>query len=81
MPTQTWFDLAVPVVDKYKLLTTSFMITAVPHRTRRRNPYVLQRSHTHDMHQAGADGQGPHRQLDRCPRSSPTWRRLPPLSA
>ena len=27
---QTWFDLAAPVVDKYKLLTTSFMITAVP---------------------------------------------------
>ena len=27
---QTWFDLAAPVVDKYKLLTTSFMITALP---------------------------------------------------
>lgn len=54
---QTWFDLAVPVVDKYKLLTTSFMITAY-----RQDPapsaYVLRRSHTHDMHQAGANGQG-----------------------
>ena len=25
---QTWFDLAAPVVDKYRVLTTSFMITA-----------------------------------------------------
>ncbi len=54
---QTWFDLAAPVVDKYKLLTTSFMITA--HRQDPApNAYVLRRSHTHDMHQAGANGQG-----------------------
>ncbi len=54
---QTWFDLAVPVVDKYKVLTTSFMITAY-----RQDPppniYVLRRSHTHDMHRAGANGDG-----------------------
>ncbi|MDW4573617.1 polysaccharide deacetylase family protein [Microbacterium sp. M3] len=54
---QTWFDLAVPVVDKYKVLTTSFMITAY-----RQDPapstYVLRRSHTHDMHKAGANGDG-----------------------
>lgn len=54
---QTWFDLAVPVIDKYKLLSTSFMITAY-----RQDPppsmYVLRRSHTHDMHQAGANGEG-----------------------
>lgn len=54
---QTWFDLAAPIVDKYKVLTTSFMITAY-----RQDPppsmYVLRRSHTHDMHQAGADGKG-----------------------
>jgi peptidoglycan/xylan/chitin deacetylase (PgdA/CDA1 family) len=54
---QTWFDLAAPVVDKYKLLTTSFMITAY-RQDAAPNPYVLRRSHTHDMHQAGADGQG-----------------------
>ena len=24
---QTWFELAAPIVDKYKVLTTSFMIT------------------------------------------------------
>jgi hypothetical protein len=54
---QTWFDLAAPVVDKYKLLTTSFMITAY-RQDAAPNPYVLRRSHTHDMHQAGANGQG-----------------------
>ena len=54
---QTWFDLAAPVVEKYQLLTTSFMVTAY-----RSDPppsmWVLRRSHTHDMHQAGADGRG-----------------------
>ena len=54
---QTWFDLAAPVVDKYKLLTTSFMITAY-RQDPPPNAYVLRRSHTHDMHQAGANGQG-----------------------
>ena len=54
---QTWFVLAVPVVDKHKVLSTSFMITAY-----RQDPppstYVLRRSHTHDMHQAGQNGEG-----------------------
>jgi len=54
---QTWFDLAAPVVDKYKLLSTSFMITAY-RQDAAPNPYVLRRSHTHDMHQAGANGDG-----------------------
>lgn len=54
---QSWFDLAVPIVDSYGVLSTSFMITAY-----RQDPapsaYVLRRSHTHDMHQAGANGNG-----------------------
>ena len=54
---QTWFDLAAPIVDKYKLLTTSFMITAY-RQDPAPNPYVLRRSHTHDMHQAGDNGKG-----------------------
>ncbi len=54
---QTWFDLAVPVIDKYQVLATSFMITA--HRQDPApSPYVLRRSHTHDMHEAGANGKG-----------------------
>jgi hypothetical protein len=53
----TWIELAAPVVQRYKVLTTSFVITkwrtdATP------NPYVMQRSHTHDMHEAGANGEG-----------------------
>lgn len=54
---QTWLDLAVPVVDKHQVLTTSFVIT----RWRQDgtpSPWVLQRSHTHDMHEAGANGDG-----------------------
>lgn len=54
---QTWFDLAVPVIDRYELLSTSFMITAY-----RQDPppsmFVLRRSHTHDMHRAGDNGKG-----------------------
>lgn len=54
---QTWFDLAAPVVATHELLATSFMITAY-----RQDPppsiYVLRRSHTHDMHQAGDNGKG-----------------------
>ncbi|WDG17888.1 polysaccharide deacetylase family protein [Microbacterium sp. Clip185] len=54
---QTWLDLAVPVVEKYQVLTTSFVITGA-----RQAPspglHVLQRSHTHDMHTAGDNGKG-----------------------
>ncbi|WP_435746102.1 polysaccharide deacetylase family protein [Microbacterium sp. PMB16] len=54
---QTWFDLAAAVVEKHKVLATSFMVTAY-----RQDPppsiYVLRRSHTHDMHQAGENGEG-----------------------
>ena len=53
----TWYQLAVPVVDAHHVLTTSFMIT----RDRRElhpSPYVIVRSHTEDMHRAGANGQG-----------------------
>lgn len=54
---QTWFDLAVPVIEKHEVLATSFMVTA--HRQDPApSPYVLRRSHTHDMHRAGADGRG-----------------------
>ncbi len=53
----TWLELAVPLVDEHRVMTTSFAITvngAGPDIT----PYVLKRSHTHDMHTAGADGKG-----------------------
>lgn len=53
----SWLELAAPIVDARKLLTTSFVITSA--RTEPTpNPWVLQRSHTHDMHRAGANGKG-----------------------
>ncbi|ALJ19461.1 polysaccharide deacetylase family protein [Microbacterium sp. No. 7] len=52
----TWQDLAVPIVDRYGVLATSFAITI--DGLRPPSPYVLQRSHTHDMHSAGENGKG-----------------------
>ena len=53
----TWLQLAAPIVDQRGLLTTSFVITSA--RTEPTpNRFVLQRSHTHDMHRAGANGKG-----------------------
>lgn len=53
----TWTNLAAPVVEKHRILTTSFVITSA-YPGPPPNPYVIQRSHTHDMHTAGANGQG-----------------------
>lgn len=53
----SWLELAAPIVDARNLLTTSFVITSA--RTEATpNRFVLQRSHTHDMHRAGANGKG-----------------------
>jgi hypothetical protein len=53
----TWLELAAPIVHGRGLLTTSFVITSA--RTEPTpNPFVLQRSHTHDMHRPGDDGNG-----------------------
>ncbi|MDZ8200483.1 polysaccharide deacetylase family protein [Microbacterium sp. SSW1-59] len=54
---QTWFDLAVPVIDAHEVLATSFMVTAW-RQDPPPSPYVLRRSHTHDMHRAGENGDG-----------------------
>ncbi|MBP2435828.1 polysaccharide deacetylase family protein [Microbacterium amylolyticum] len=53
----SWFDLAVPIVNRYEILSTSFVITKWRDEPTP-SPYVLQRSHTHDMHEAGANGEG-----------------------
>lgn len=53
----TWLELAVPIVEKYQVMTTSFVITSNGPGPDL-NPYVLKRSHTHDMHTAGDNGQG-----------------------
>ncbi|WP_082485127.1 polysaccharide deacetylase family protein [Microbacterium sp. Leaf151] len=53
----TWLEMAAPIVDGRNLLTTSFVITSA--RTEPTpNRFVVQRSHTHDMHRAGANGKG-----------------------
>ncbi len=54
---KTWLELAAPIVAKYKVMTTSFVI-AVWRSEPSPNEYVLQRSHTFDMHRAGANGRG-----------------------
>jgi len=53
----TWLELAVPIVTQHRILTTSFVITKFRHEGPP-SPYVLQRSHTDDMHEAGANGKG-----------------------
>ncbi|MBU4464605.1 MAG: polysaccharide deacetylase family protein [Actinobacteria bacterium] len=53
----TWLAMAVPVVEKYKVLSTSFVITSARHEGSP-SMYVQQRSHTDDMHSAGANGKG-----------------------
>ncbi|WP_224786172.1 polysaccharide deacetylase family protein [Microbacterium caowuchunii] len=53
----TWLELAAPIVEAHRIPTTSFVITSA--RTEPTpNMYVLQRSHTHDMHSAGDNGKG-----------------------
>lgn len=53
----TWETMGVPIVTKYKVLTTSFVITRY-RQAPSPSVYVLQRSHTNDMHSAGANGKG-----------------------
>lgn len=53
----TWESLAVPIVEKYKVLTTSFVITK-DRQAPSPSIYVLQRSQTNDMHSADANGKG-----------------------
>ncbi|MGB4134945.1 MAG: polysaccharide deacetylase family protein [Microbacterium sp.] len=53
----SWLQLAVPVVTERHLLTTSFVITEYRHEPSP-SPYVIQRSHTDRMHEAGDNGKG-----------------------
>lgn len=54
----TWYELGVPIVDKHQVMTTSFVITAGREIPPTPSDWVLQRSHTHEMHIGGEDGQG-----------------------
>lgn len=53
----SWLQLGIPIVVEKKVLSTAFCIT-IDGTGPSPSPYVQQRSHTHDMHRAGADGKG-----------------------
>ncbi|WP_439594255.1 polysaccharide deacetylase family protein [Microbacterium sp.] len=53
----SWLQMGIPIVVEKKVLTTAFCIT-IDGTGPSPSEYVQQRSHTHDMHRAGADGQG-----------------------
>lgn len=58
---QSFFDLAVPVIEKYNVKVTSFIVTSWITD----NNYIKQfsdkinfQSHSHDMHKSGSNGKG-----------------------
>ena len=55
----SFFELAVPIIQKYKILTTSFVITYwYGNRANDKQDYVSYQSHSYDMHKAGSNGKG-----------------------
>lgn len=52
----SWLTMASPINEQLQLMATSFVITGsgVPAQNR----FILPRSHTNDMHKAGANGKG-----------------------
>lgn len=55
----SFFELAVPIIQKYKIPTTSFVITYwYGNRASDKQEYVSYQSHSYDMHKAGSNGKG-----------------------
>ena len=55
----SFFELAVPIIQKYKIPTTSFVITYwYGNRANDKQKYVNYQSHSYDMHKAGSNGKG-----------------------
>lgn len=55
----SFFELAVPIIQKYKIPTTSFVVTYwYGNRASDKQEYVDYQSHSYDMHKAGANGKG-----------------------
>lgn len=52
----TWLTMAAPINEQLQVMATSYDITG--DGVAEQNRFILPRSHTHNMHQAGADGQG-----------------------
>ena len=55
---ESFFRLAVPVLEKYNFKATSFVITSWLSDTLKQTSAVDYQSHSHDMHKAGRDGKG-----------------------
>ncbi len=55
----SFFDLAVPLMQKYKVPVTSFVVTDwYGHRYNKDLEYVVWESHSASMHQSGGNGKG-----------------------
>lgn len=55
----SFFDLAVPLLQKYKIPATSFVVTSwYGHRYDPNMKYVVWESHSDQMHQSGENGKG-----------------------
>lgn len=55
----SFFELAVPIIQKYKIPVTSFVITYwYGNRANDKQKYVDYQSHSYDMHKAGKNGKG-----------------------
>lgn len=55
----SFFDLAVPILQKYKVPATSFVISEwYGWRYDENMEYVIFESHSHSMHEAGSNGKG-----------------------
>lgn len=52
----TWLTMASPINEQLQVMATSFDITVDGAATQ--NRFILARSHTNDMHKAGANGKG-----------------------
>lgn len=52
----TWLTMASPINEELQVMATSFDITG--DGTATQNRFILPRSHTHNMHTAGANGKG-----------------------
>jgi peptidoglycan/xylan/chitin deacetylase (PgdA/CDA1 family) len=57
----TFFELAIPVLNKYNVKATSFLVTSwvnVDYVNSFRSDLICFESHSHNMHVAGSDGNG-----------------------
>ena len=55
----SFFELAVPIIQKYDIKATSFIVTGwYGYRADDKQKNIDYQSHSHDMHKAGSNGKG-----------------------